>query len=197
MLEHLFGSKTRVKLLRTFFLQPEKTYFVRELTRLLDVQINAVRRELELLITMGLIKETEAGPNKKQTTGANLRKYYAIDINNPLYPELHALVTKSQMFGEEKFIDQLKNKAGDLKLLVLTGRFVRDAEAASDILLVGAINTHAVDKVIAEYEKEMQIPVRYTIMSESEFLDRRHVMDKFIFSLFGSNAMKVVNELDI
>ena len=161
------------------------------------MQINAVRRELELLVDMGLVKETTDVKNKKQTTGSSLRKYYVIDIENPLYPELHALITKSQMFGEAKFADQLRDKAGDVKLLVLTGLFARDKEAASDILIVGNINTRAVDKLITAYEKEHQVPVRYTIMSESEFYDRRNVMDKFVFSLFGSGAMKVVNELDV
>lgn len=197
MIEQLFGSKTRVKLLRTFFLQPEKTYFVRELTRLLDVQINAVRRELELLVDMGLVKETNNTDKGKQASGSSLRKYYAIDVHNALYPELHALITKSQMFGETRFAEQLKEKAGDVKLLVLTGMFTRNADAASDILIVGNVNARAVDKHIAAYEKEHQVPVRYTIMTEAEFYDRRNIMDKFLFSLFESDAMKVVNELGV
>jgi len=57
MLEHLFGSKTRVNLLRALFRQPDRVFYVRELARLLEVQINAIRRELELLGEMGLIKE--------------------------------------------------------------------------------------------------------------------------------------------
>ena len=46
MLEHLFGSRTRVKLLKIFLSNPDKDYFVRELTRKIKERINSARREL-------------------------------------------------------------------------------------------------------------------------------------------------------
>lgn len=45
-IEKLFGSKTRAKLLRLFFSDMNKSYYVREITRLIEEQINSVRREL-------------------------------------------------------------------------------------------------------------------------------------------------------
>ena len=55
-LKALFSSQTRVKLLSTFLLHPESEYFIRELTRLLGEQINSIRRELENLRRIGLVK---------------------------------------------------------------------------------------------------------------------------------------------
>ena len=46
MIDSLFGSKTRVKLLHLFLNNPGKAFYVREITRLVDEQINSVRREL-------------------------------------------------------------------------------------------------------------------------------------------------------
>jgi predicted transcriptional regulator len=60
MIEQLFGSKTRVKILKHFFKNPEQSYFVRELTRELGEQINSVRRELMNLATFGIIKSSNA-----------------------------------------------------------------------------------------------------------------------------------------
>ena len=54
--EKLFGSKTRAKLLRLFFENPEKSFYVREMTRVIDEQINSVRRELLNLESIGIIK---------------------------------------------------------------------------------------------------------------------------------------------
>ena len=54
--EKLFGSKTRAKLLRLFFENPEKSFYVREMTRVIDEQINSVRRELLNLEGIGIIK---------------------------------------------------------------------------------------------------------------------------------------------
>ena len=56
MLEQLFGSRTRVKLLRLFLLNPEDKYYVREITRLVSEQINSVRRELSNLESLDLIE---------------------------------------------------------------------------------------------------------------------------------------------
>src|SRR5688572_9794793 len=55
MIEQLFGSKTRVKLLYLFFGNPNRSFYVREITRKIDEQINSVRRELANLLSVGII----------------------------------------------------------------------------------------------------------------------------------------------
>jgi len=62
-LEKLFGSKTRAKLLNLFFENSSKSYYVREITRVIDEQINSVRRELLNLDSIGIIK-SETFDNK-------------------------------------------------------------------------------------------------------------------------------------
>ena len=64
MLEQLFGSKTRTKLMKLFLLNPEQIYFIRELTRVIDTQINSVRRELDNLEHCGLIRVVPASDPK-------------------------------------------------------------------------------------------------------------------------------------
>lgn len=196
MLEHLFGSKTRLKLMKTFFREPKRSFFVRELTRILEVQINAIRRELSLLVKAGLVKEIDAPSDIKMSkAGASLRKYYCLDIESILYPELQALLVKGQTLGKHQFIDEIKEKGGDLKLLLLTGTFTNDTQSPSDMLLVGKIKDKTIEKLIEEYEKEFGLPVRYTTMTEQEFFDRQHVMDKFLFSLFEGKHDIVLDTL--
>lgn len=197
MLEHLFGSKTRVRLLRLLFRNPGKEYFVRELARMMDSQINAVRRELEILLSAGIIKEIEKKDTKSTQAGASLRKYYGLNTESIVFAELQALLSKAQLMGEQKFVRELQGKAGNIKLLVLTGRFTHDDRAPSDMLLVGDIKERSVEQQIVAYEKEFGFPIRFTIMTEAEFADRRYVMDKFIFSIFECNHVKVVNTLKI
>lgn len=200
MLEHLFGSKTRVKLLRALYRDPDRSFFVRELARALDVQINAVRREIEVLATIGVLKEVEEkrGVDEEIKAGATLRKYYRLDKGAMLYSELQALLLKEQLMGEEQFVKDLKEKIGTPELLILTGRFTRDERAPSDVLIVGNdIKDKVVARLVADYEKDFGFPIRYTIMDHQEFTDRRYVMDKFLFSLFEANHVKVVNAFDI
>ena len=204
MLEHLFGSKTRLKLLKLFFRDTQKAYYVREITRLIDAQINAVRRELELLIKAGLVKELDKveedlskNSTKKKAAGAGLRKYYTLEIESILYPEMEALLIKAQTLGEQKFVDEIKTKAGDLSLFLLTGRFTGDKRAPSDMLLVGDVKERTLDRLVKKYEKDLGIEIMYTVMTTSEFEDRRHVMDKFIFSLFEGRNVKVVDKVNL
>ncbi len=194
MLEHLFGSKTRVRLLRLFFAEPEKMYFVRELTRVLDVQINAVRRELELLQAAEIVEEVKAG-DVPGGDPQSIKKYYRLSQSSLLFPELQALIYKEKLLNEHLFIEELKTKAGDLKILVLSGHFTDDEKAPTDMLIVGDVREKAVTALIEQYEHDHRVSFRYTFMKEQEFLDRRHIMDKFLFTLFESKIIKAVDLL--
>jgi hypothetical protein len=201
MLEHLFGSKTRLKLLKIFFRDPGSSFYVRELTRILDVQINAIRRELEILIKTDLIKEMDINSvnryDSMEKSSARLRKYYSLNMESILYPEMKELLVKAQILGEQKFVQDIKEKAGDIKLFILTGHFTGDTKAPSDMLLVGKIKEMTVNKIIKKYEKEFGFEIRFTLMSEEEFTDRRHVMDKFLFSIFETNNVKVIDKIGL
>ena len=196
MLEYLFGSKTRMKLMRLFFREPEKIFYVRELTRLLETQINAIRRELELLYKAGLIEPLARVPGERDEPGP-VKKYYRLNRGSLLYPELQALLLKAKMLGEQAFIDELKNRGGDMKLFLLSGYFTNDDRAPTDILMVGDVKEKAVMRLVGDYEKEHGHTLRYTFLTEQEFFDRRHVMDKFLFALFEAKNIKVVNALGI
>lgn len=194
MLEHLFGSKTRVRLLRLFFAEPEKMYFVRELTRILEVQINAVRRELELLQAAEIVEEVKA-EDLPGGDPQSIKKYYRLSQSSLLFPELQALIYKEKLLNEHLFIEELKTKAGDLKMLVLSGHFTDDGKSPTDMLIVGDIREKAVTSLIEQYERDHRVSFRYTFMKEQEFLDRRHIMDKFLFTLFESKIIKAVDLL--
>lgn len=197
MLEQLFGSKTRFQLLKILFRDPEENYFVRELARALEVQINAIRRELDRLVKLGVVQELKGVKSEDGGHGSNLRKYYSLNKESLLFPELHALILKAQVLGEQEFISEIKAKAGKIKLFLLTGRFTGDKDVYSDLLLVGEIKEKSVSRVVKKYEKEFGFEIRYTIMTEQEFKDRRHVMDKFVFSLFEADNVKVIDKLGI
>ena len=82
MIEYLFGSKTRLKLLQIFYGEPEARFFVRELSRLTDTQINAIRRELSNLVATTVIRE-DADTGEK----AARRKFYSLNrLNFSFHP---------------------------------------------------------------------------------------------------------------
>lgn len=197
MLEHLFGSKTRLKLLRLFFRDPEKPFFVRELTRVIDVQINAVRRELELLVSAGLVEEVDVQSNTARDPSAGLRKYYRLNRASLLYPEIQSLLLKAKVLEDQSFFQEIREKGGEIKLFLLSGSFTGDKRSPTDMFIVGTLRERAIMNAIATYEKDHGSTVRFTFMTEAEFHDRRQIMDKFLFSIFEAENIKVVNELGV
>lgn len=192
MLEHLFGSKTRLKLLKVFFAYPERSFYVRELTRLCESQINGVRREIANLEASGIIARVNGSENKEKTR-ENI-KSYSLKTGFLLYQELKDLLDKAQMLEEREFVDNLKNKAGKIKFLLLSGYFTQEKDAPTDLLVVGEIKESAFSKIFQAFEKNIGKELRYTIFSEKEFLDRKEMGDKFLYNLLEHRYIKVVDE---
>lgn len=171
VLKALFSSMTRVKLLSTFLLHPEQEYFIRELTRLLSEQINSIRRELENLKRIGLVK----------SRNRNRRKYFRVNPEFELYLDLRNLYGKA-VKGEGVLIVELKQIPG-LKLLVLAGTFVGEDDRV-DLLLVGDVLKESVEKLL-EQDPALRT-VKYSIFSQADFLYRLHLKDKFIKDILES-----------
>lgn len=186
MLEHLFGSRTRVKLLKIFFADPGKRFFVRELTRLLDVQINAIRRELLHLTNAGIISAiTDESLNPiSDDPHEGKRKYYHLNQDSVLFSELKALLLKSNVLGEQSLTAAL-TVGNDIQFLLFTGIFT-NANTAIDMLVVGDIPEKRVAKVVADFEHENGSQIRYTVLSPREFQERRQLMDRFLYSVLDA-----------
>jgi len=187
MLEQLFSSKTRVKLLKLFLNQKdEKEYFIRELTRVLGEHLNSIRRELTNLEDLGLVVSQEK----------DKKKYYSVNKDFILLPELKALLLKSRELGDQKLIQQLE-KIGFLDLLVLSGSFVGNGDSDVDLFIVGRVQKPKLDKLIELHEKESGKEIRYTLMSKKEFQHRIDLGDRFIYTILNSRKITVINKLGI
>ncbi len=113
MLKSLFTSTTRVKLLTIFLLNPDQEFFIRELTRELNEQINSIRRELDNLKKIGLLKSKEK----------NRKKYFFVNKNFLLFNELKAIIVKGISNKDE--ISRRISSFGDVDVLVFSGIFCK------------------------------------------------------------------------
>ncbi len=60
MLNKLFGSNSRVKIIKLFIYNPDEKFYIRQIARNLSLQLNSVRRELENLESFGLLVSSKA-----------------------------------------------------------------------------------------------------------------------------------------
>jgi DNA-binding transcriptional ArsR family regulator len=194
MLDRLFGSKTRVKLLKLFLNHPEKLYFIRELTRAVKGQINAIRRELDNLEAMGIIEVKKVKEPRRGKGRGMQKKYYKVKEDFLLFPELRALITKAQLLIEDNLVSKIKS-LGTVYYLALTGAFVGEEIGTTDILLVGKIDPKKMKRLVKTFEKELGKEINYTVMGIQEFQYRREVADKFLGGILDGKKVVAIDKI--
>lgn len=181
MIDALFGSKTRVKLLHLFLNNPNRAFYVREITRKIDEQINSVRRELANMLSIGII----------QSDSSNNRLYYEVNQAYTHYEPLRAIFgdgastsVASETPSSSDWGKRLK-ALGDVRLALLTGSLVRGSQTDVDVLLVGSINKTQSKKFIKEMEDEEGKSINYTIMTYEDFYYRLSIKDRFVTDIIN------------
>jgi DNA-binding transcriptional ArsR family regulator len=120
LLRPLLISKTRAKLLAVFLNSPGKIFYVRELVRMVDEQINAVRAELARLEKAGMVS-SESRAN---------RKFYGFRKDYIFQPELAGIIAKASGLGTDVISE--RNKLGKIKFATLSSGFIRRVKKAED-----------------------------------------------------------------
>ena len=192
MIEQLFGSKTRVKLLQLFFGNPNRSFYVREITRKIDEQINSVRRELANLLSIGII----VSDNMEN------RLYYEVNQKYEFYEPLSAIfgsstkkVTKKAVANSAQISDADEIKTlGNVELAVYTGQFTHDDLSGVDLVLVGDVNQTKLNKFISDLEAKENKEIRYTLMSIDEYYYRLQVKDRFLDNVLQAKKQIVVDK---
>lgn len=189
MIEQLFGSKTRVKLLQLFYSNPNRSFYVREITRKIDEQINSVRRELSNLLTIGIIGS--------DTT--NNRLYYEVNQKFEYYAPL------KQIFGQGAQPTDPAASAGDseqggiqsignVEIAIYTGQFTRDDKPGVDVFIVGDVNQARLAKFMTDLEAKEGKVLRYTQLSLDDFEYRRQINDRFVANILAAKKQVIIDK---
>ncbi|EKD93102.1 MAG: hypothetical protein ACD_28C00244G0009 [uncultured bacterium] len=169
LLKRLFTSGARIKLLKIFLLNPDGEFFIRELTRRLDEQINSIRRELDNLKKIGLLK----------SRAKNRRKFYIVNKKFPLFNELRSIIIKTT--DQNSQVIQEIIKLGQVDLILLSGYFMqKDSEV--DLFIVGEIDKKSLEEFL-EKEVTSENPIRFTVMNREDFMYRVKCNDRFVKDL--------------
>lgn len=188
MLDQLFGSKTRVKVLTVLFNAPQKNFFVRELSRAAGVQINAVRRELQILLRAGLVGERDVS-----SADDVRRKFYGLNEHSIIAKELAALIAKNSLLCEQELLRSLKQLQG-ATLILACGAFVADSDLPVDLLVVGEVDEKEVLRIVSAFEKKISTQLRYTVFTDQEYQERKKIMDKFLYDILDSEYALILGE---
>ncbi|NCN45836.1 MAG: hypothetical protein COU63_03110 [Candidatus Pacebacteria bacterium CG10_big_fil_rev_8_21_14_0_10_36_11] len=186
-LQDLIVSRVRVKMLELFFTNPEEMYYVREITRAIKEEINAVRRELDRLLGSGLLKSEQRGN----------RLYYSLNNHYLYFQEFQQMIAKS--IGLGKKIRRLRRKLGQLDFVMFSGKFVRGIKPTQnevEVLVIGDVVLPELQALMKEEEKERGRELNYAVFDSQEFEFRKTRRDPFIMDILYSTRVMVIGNED-
>jgi len=185
-LQDLMISRVRVKLLELFFSHGEEMYYVREITRLIKEEINAVRRELDRMVGFGLLKSEQRGN----------RLYYRLNSRYLFFSELKQMVAKTTGLGKK--IRQSKRKLGEVSFVIFSTKFVMGIKPAKDeveILVVGKVVLKELDLLIKQEEEKLEREINYTVLSKEEFEFRKQRRDPFVMEILLTPYVMIIGDV--
>lgn len=183
-LKQLFISQTRLKLITIFFSSPKEIYYVRQLVRLVDEEINSVRRELENLKKSGIIESEWRGN----------RLYYWANKQSPVFYDLLILANKNSGLGLKL---QHKNETlSPIKLVLYNYKFAvgeKRSQDGIDLIIVGDLfSLKEVDLLVKQEEETRGHEINYMVMDKNEFQMRKQKRDQFIVDFFLSCPIVII-----
>jgi DNA-binding transcriptional ArsR family regulator len=189
MLQHIIPSKARRKVLELFFHHPDENYYLRKVVRDTDEEVNAIKRELDIL-----------AEEKMLTREKRLNKvFYALNKNYRFYDEFLRIFTKTGCLPS--LVYNNLSKMGKVKFITLSTKFAKKTTIKEDeiyLLFVGTVVVPEITAIVDEAEKDFGREINYTVMTEDEFIFRKKNNDPFIWRFLKQpKIMLIGNEEEL
>ena len=187
MLELLFSSTARVKVLALLLLNPETSFYQREISALTDLPIRAVQREVERLQTLGLLTSFTRGN----------QVHYQINRDFFLFPELKSIFLKT--VGLTALLGSVLKEAENIVLAFIYGSYAADQESTAsdiDLLVVGTLSSRALHTSLQEAEKLTRRQINYTLFSPEEFRTRAQTGNGFLQNVLTGPKLFLIGDED-
>ncbi len=185
ILETLFGSRAKARIIRFFLQNPGEEYALAAIAKKNLVSKALARRELNVLRNIRFIMErTKKG-----------KKYYLLNQDFPFYPELRSLIIKSNIYPQCRSLEKVR-KVGDVKLALASGAFLNYPRSKADFLIVANhVSRARLGNLIKNLEAEIGKEISYVLMNNEEFQYRLNMMDRFVMDFLEGPHDEIVNRL--
>lgn len=203
VLEKLFGSATKVKMMRLFLFNPATPYGLHQITERTQASRRKARRQIGILSRIGMVKPKVFF--KEKTVRKNKRSVLKREkihgwVLNPRFPYLTALQSFLIDITPLKGSQILKklNRAGRLRLVILSGVFLHDLESRADILVVGDhIKLGILENLMRKFEAEIGRELKYVAFETKDFTYRLGVYDKLIRDILDYRHETLLDRLGV
>jgi predicted nucleotidyltransferase len=187
MIERLITSKTRVKLLKLFFLNREREFYIREIAKITGENLNSVQRELKNFLSAGILWEKPRGN----------QRLYRVNKLSPVHEELRRLILKTAGIGDA--VQKGLSRIGNIKYCLIYGSFAAGNEIGEsdiDLLVIGKINEENLLKVIKGLEDELKREINYILWNEGVFIKKAKEKHHLILEIIEKPLIMLIGDED-
>jgi len=166
MLESLITSKTRIKLLLKFFINPLTKAYLRELAKEFDLSTNSIRLELNRLTKSNLLIS--------QIQGRTVQ--YQVNTKNNIFKDIRSIALK--YVGIDSLIENIISKLGDLRSAYIIGDYACGMDTGIiDIVLIGNIDKNILAQLVEKTETLIHRKIKWLVLKEKEFKKLKDTLD--------------------
>jgi len=186
-MDRLFGSKTRVTLLSKFMMNPNKSFYLRELSRELKIPYSMLYKELKNLVFLGILNEEKKG------------KITLVSVNKklPYFAELKGMIMKS--VGLADLARSAFSNLKSIKYALIYGSFATGEEVDSsdvDVLIIGNVDEERILRAVSDVEEKVEREINYILWSEKEFMKRVKNKHHLLMDIATKPVIMLVGEED-
>ncbi len=193
ILEQLFDSPVKVKLLKLFLRNSNRFFSLPEIIAKTQIDRRLVMKEVKGLLSINFLRQKKVKANLKKGVKGGL--YFGVNPLFDFYTELSNLVLKSSPASKEKMLQRIL-RLGRIKLALIGGVFLNTSNSRVDLFLVGDdISRNKLQHFLADMEAEVGKEIEYAAMTTKEFNYRFHMFDRFVRDILEKPNEKLINRL--
>jgi hypothetical protein len=203
ILEKLFGSVAKVKIIKLFLFNPESAFDVAQAADRSKISQEIARKEINNLLEIGFVRPrsyTKEVKRQKNRSIQIIRKRtngWTLDQKFPYIEDIKSFLSNINPFKHKDIIDKI-SRAGKIQLLIISGIFIKNPDSRADLLVVGDnLKQGQLDNIMRTIESEIGKEIRYASFETKEFNYRLSMFDKLIRDILDYPHEKIINKLNL
>ena len=186
VLDKIFGSRVRAKILGWFFTHIDEKFFVRQLAPIIGEDPTNISREMARLESLGILISTRQG-NQKQ---------FQVNRDCSFLDELRGLVLKTTGIAGQLKAELVRIKG--VKFAFIYGSYAKGQETADsdvDLFIVGSVNLDLLDSMLGEVEQKLGRTINYILYDFREFKEKVSSGDGFVTDVLANDKVMLMGEV--
>lgn len=178
-------TKNRAELLKLFFTNPDRAFYMQEIGRILEKKPGIFQRTLNNLVLEGIL-ESEYKANAR---------YFRVNKGYPLFKELKNIVFKT--VGIKSAIGDVLKEDNNIKMAFIYGSYAKAREnylSDIDIVIIGTPNEDELVKSLDKLEEKLLRDINYKLYKLSEFKKDVRENEPFVLEVLRDKKIMIIGD---